>query len=271
MNTEDVIFDQQRPPRMGLVISTFGAAPYIHLQLEAWRRNCRDLPVLVIDDCSTEQAQLRALCNQYGVDFVSNEVRAGHFGGDMKAVITGFEWAQKKGVELMVKFSRRWIPLLPWQDGLTEIAQKSQFSTYTGSCPVWGFRFRTEAVALHVGSWLRYGGLEFIREYTDTGTFSIVEWVFHQSVKAVYENRCTGNRAYEAVNPNPQELELCGYWPLLGTGRHDPQASVLWHLWSKPHEYLRALQQWGINDYGAKEFESVVTTESEAAAAKKKE
>jgi hypothetical protein len=44
-------------------------------------------------------------------------------------------------------------------------------------------------------------------------------------------------------------LECCGFWPLMGQGRKNPQASVLWHEWAAPHEYLRALQQWEIYDY----------------------
>jgi hypothetical protein len=271
MTCDDAIFDRDRPPRTGLVISTFGAAPYIHLQLEAWRRLCRDLPVLVIDDCSNEQERLKELCDCYGAEFISNKERAGHFSGDMKAIITGFVWAQKSGIELLVKFSRRWIPLVSWQDNLIAIARESQFATYSGSCPVWGFRFRTEAIALHVPSWLHHGGLEFIREYADGANFSIVEWVFHQSAKSVFERRCIANRLYADANPTSAGLEFCGYWPLLGMGRHSPQAGVLWHLWAKPHEYLRALQQWGIFDYSIEELEGVVTTESEIAAKRQDE
>jgi len=55
-------------PEPGLVVGTFAAVPFVHLQLEAHRRLYPHVPILVHDDASPCGAQLRRLCTDCGAD-----------------------------------------------------------------------------------------------------------------------------------------------------------------------------------------------------------
>jgi Glycosyl transferase family 2 len=248
------IFDLTRDPKLGVVISTYGAAPYVHLQLESLRRLTDNVPVLVVDDCSPERDRLSQICAKYGAEFVSSEERKGHFAGDLTAFVFGMRWAQQSQVDLLVKFSRRWIPLVRWTQQLARLAKETQYATYSGGCPAWAFRFRTEALAMHVGTWLESGGMEPVKEYADVGQFAIVEWIVYSAAKRVHECSCKANKEYLERNPRPAGSEWFCEWPLLGESRISARADVLWHEWAKPHEYERALLQWAGAEYDSKEW-----------------
>jgi len=121
-------------PSLGLVIGTYGSVPYIHLHLESWIRNCRDVPVLIHDDCSPHRDQLEDLCRDYGVDFYSNPSRCGHIVGDMMIYPHALHWAEERGLDILVKFSRRFVPVIPWQNELGLLAYKTQQATFSGRC-----------------------------------------------------------------------------------------------------------------------------------------
>ena len=156
------IIDTERPS-IGLIVGTYAALPYVHLQLEAWRRNCRDVRVLVHDDCSPQRRALKLLCDEYGVEFQSTPSRCGHVVGDLSVFLCGLQWAAKRNVEILVKLSRRFIPLVPWQRELSRLAYESQYATYSGLCRHHGYGFRTECMAMHVPSWTQHGGADPIR------------------------------------------------------------------------------------------------------------
>ena len=251
---------------MGLVIGTYGSVPYIHLQLEAWRRHCAEMPLLIHEDASPHAGRLRELCAEYGAEFFGNCARWGHVPGDLLAYINGLAWARQAGVELLVKFSRRWIPLTPWQAQLGQLAFDSQFATFSGRCLAFGFGFRTECLAVHVPTWVATDALRPIRETlarigsldpslsADQQRVVLVEAVVHRAAQRAHEVRCVECEAYESKHPM---ADGCGYyaeWPLLGTNRREPRAHVLWHNASRSQEYHRALIQWGIDCYAPEDF-----------------
>lgn len=59
-------YTQESSSRIGMIIGTFAAVPYVHLQLEARRRMYPEVPLLVHDDSSKQQERLRKLCAEYG-------------------------------------------------------------------------------------------------------------------------------------------------------------------------------------------------------------
>src|SRR5207253_8771607 len=79
----------QRSPQVGMVLGTYAAVPYIHLQLEARQRFYPTVPLLVHDDGSHKIAPLRALCQQYGCDFEYNGQRQPPCLGDLSAFVGG--------------------------------------------------------------------------------------------------------------------------------------------------------------------------------------
>jgi hypothetical protein len=74
----------------------------------------------------------------------------------------------------------------------------------------------------------------------------LAEETMHDAARLAWTN--AGQAAHAAEN---KANGAGGYvlWPLLGKSRKTPRADVLWHEWAAPHEYLRALLQWGISDY----------------------
>lgn len=74
-------------PSVGVVIGTFAAVPYVHLQLESWRRNYPQTPLLVSDGASPVADELRKLCASYDAVFVSNPARLRQTVGDLSAYV----------------------------------------------------------------------------------------------------------------------------------------------------------------------------------------
>ena len=105
-------------PQIALVVATFAAVPYVHLQLEARRRFYPEAPLLVHDDHSPYAGELESLCRSYGADFEQNGTRLPPSKGDLSAFVGGLAWAHEQGAGLLVKLSRRFVPTMRWVDDL---------------------------------------------------------------------------------------------------------------------------------------------------------
>ena len=140
-------------PRVGLVISTYSALPYVELALAVRQRLYPDLPTLVHDDASKRTTELESLCARYGVEVETTSSRLGHPMGDLCGIVGGLRWAEERGIELLVKMSRRFIPLTNWVTGLTELARASQYPTYSNVCRHFGMPIRSECTAMAVKEW----------------------------------------------------------------------------------------------------------------------
>jgi hypothetical protein len=233
-------------PSIGLVIGTFAAVPYIHLQLESRKRNYPNLPVLVHDDGSHLQKELRELCAQYNADFTSLEQRSTHFIGDMVAFVAGLDWAKEKKLDLLVKFSRRFIPLFNWLPEIQELAFMTQYATYSSRCVNHGFGFRTECVAMHVQSWFDTGAVERIREQIQINQGCFVEKFIHDLAREVHQLNCEQNREYEKFGGKPEPVAAYGDWLLSGIGRYVPRPRVLWHNYTSPSDYAQRAQNYDL-------------------------
>lgn len=234
-------------------MGTFAAAPYIHLQLESRRRNYPDLPVLVHDDGSPRQCELGELCRRYRADFVAAEGRHPHFVGDLAAFVAGFEWAREKKLELLVKFSRRFIPLYDWVTELQELSFLTQYATYSSRCVHYGFGFRTECVAMHVQSWFTSGVVDKIKEQVLSNQGCFVEKFIHDLARVVHRNNCEQNRQYEKFGGKPESIAAYGDWLLSGISRHLPRSNVLWHNFAGPEVYAEQAHHYELK-YTAQDF-----------------
>jgi hypothetical protein len=243
-----------KTPALGIIVGTYAALPYVHLQLESWRRNCRAVAMIVHDDCSPQGRQLKLLCDEYGAEFHSTPARRGHVVGDLSVYLFGLEWAAKRQIELLVKLSRRFVPLVEWETNLLAFAYESQYATYSGLCRHHGYGFRTECMAMHVPSWIRNGGAAPIRSHAEKGEHCLVEAVVHQGAQAVHRHNCEANRLYEALHPRPSHADGYGNWELLGENRCEARGEVMWHEACRPVEYHRAAIQYGIQRYGEADF-----------------
>lgn len=233
-------------PGIGLVIGTFAAVPFIHLQLESRKRNYPNLPLLVHDDGSHLQKELRELCRRYNADFASFERRSNHFVGDLAAFVAGLEWAREKKLDLLVKFSRRFIPFFNWLPELQELAFMTQYATYSSRCVNHGFGFRTECVAMHVQSWFDSGAVEQIREQVLANQGCFVEKFIHDLARNVHLLNCEQNREYEKFGGKPEQVAAYGDWLLSGIGRYVPRPRVLWHNYAGAADYARKAQDFDL-------------------------
>ena len=115
----------QSPP-FALVIGTFASTAYIHLQLEARRRLYPEVPLLVHDDASPAAEILQALCGAYGAGFIRTPLRLPPCKGDLSAFARGLDWARGLGADVLVKLSRRFIPLTDWRPSLAALAGRME-------------------------------------------------------------------------------------------------------------------------------------------------
>jgi hypothetical protein len=140
-----------------LVIGTFGSVPYFHLQLEARRRLYPSLPLLVHDDASSRIDALRDLCARYGAAFETNglnpEGRLTKGSGDLSAFVGGLQFAAEQGAPLLVKLSRRCVPIRDFRRSLRR-------AVGPGEAPIIGApdarleAAQTQFVALRTAAWM---------------------------------------------------------------------------------------------------------------------
>jgi hypothetical protein len=242
-------------PNIGAVIGTYGAVPYIHLSLESRKRHYASVPLLVSDDCSPSARRLEALCQRYGTDFISNTKHMPDHYGDLSVFVNGLRWAKEKNIDLLMKFSRRFIPLFDWSKDLERFYEYSEAATYSNYCSAYGFGFRTECLALHVPTWYSLGLVDEMEQKLsslDGGLF--MEGYMHQLAQRAMFN--TSQKATEWFTQNPVPPERLGYYPLhfMGTSRIQPKVHVLWHDYTHPMQYLSKCQEWGIFDYTPTDF-----------------
>jgi hypothetical protein len=246
----DRIIHSLNPP-VGLIIGTYAAVPYVHLQLEMWRRYCDGVPVLVHDDCSPKSAELAELCAAYGAGFHATPLRMGHITGDLRVLLHGLEWASASRVELLVKFSRRFVPLVNWQPDLCALAMETQYATYSAQCRHYRYGFRTECMAMHVPSWMTNGGLGLLKSHKRG---CLPESAVHGAARHVHRSNCEWNRRYERLHPREARSDGYGTWELPGDNRREPRREFLWHNSSRPRDYFRKAVHYGITCYLEADF-----------------
>lgn len=235
------------PPRVGLVIGTFAAVPYVHLHLESRRRNYPNLPVLVNDDGSSTAGRLAELCATYGVDFVSNRTRLRQTVGDLSAYVHGFDWAAGRRLDVLVKMSRRFIPLHDWVPRLCDLAERTQMPTFSQVCEHFQFGFRTECVAFHCASWRHGGAYDRLRELVDRDEPTFVEGFVHERAREVARSGASV-AAQDYVRRNPRRSDRDGYavWDLMPDRRTTRRANLLWHDCDAAVDYARVAAAFGL-------------------------
>ena len=163
-------------------------------------------------------------------------------------------WAEERGLDILVKFSRRFVPLVPWQNELGLLAYKSQLATFSGLCEHQNWTFRTDSVGMHVRSWLDYDGLEPVYRHIEAGKWVYVETVVQEGARRIHKHACDAARQYEEQKPPVEGRQGYAYWPLTGNNRFVPRHDVLWHECCRPVEYHRAITQYGVMRYSIEDF-----------------
>lgn len=251
-------------PRVGVVIGSFAALPYIHLQLESRKRFWPDVPLLVHDDCSPIQDELAALCASYGAAFVSTPQRLEHYRGDIQAFVAGLDWAQKENIELLVKVSRRYLIFKSWVSALQDLAFTTQYATYGNACADQSFPIRSECMAMHAPQWHKSGVVDAMRQQVENCDLRIfrkpLEYWYFQLAQQVSQSMPLTRAALRDLNYprgahwNGSYWGGYGIWPLLGDGCKCPPPGVLWRYTHQATDYLAKAHEWRLSDYDEADF-----------------
>lgn len=224
----------QLPLKVGVVIGTYGSVPYVHLGLESLKRNCPGVKAVVHDDCSPMQDELRDLCSEYGADFQVNNSRLGlknngtseafaaQARGDFTAYYGGLVWAKQLGLDLLVKFSRRFIPTYDWNTDIQDLALKTQKHTFSNVHQPWGLKFRTDCLGMSVKFWNRPTILNAILDKIHSATWFMAEDYMYKLCEQEY-----------------------AIWEMIGNAAGPKSSSVLDHFRCTAKDYLMVS-----NDYG---------------------
>lgn len=203
------------PPSIGLIISTYGTPDYIKLAMEVMKRNGINIPVLVHDDSSSDE-NLKQVCKDYSCELISTSFKHGHYAGDVKALYSGLLWAADKNLEILVKMSRRFIPLFNWTKSLFDTIKRDPNSTYGNRCEHFKFPLRTECVAYETQHWLTH--LEDLKKVINKNRDSIEYDIFNIA-------------------------KTFGVWQEIGNNRMKKMPNILWHDCCKDDEYTQELNK----------------------------
>lgn len=218
-------------PSFGLVISTYGSVPYVHLALEIRKQFFPDVPVVVVDDHSNDENKLINLCQTYGADFRTNEERLNHTRGDVMSYVHGLRWAHAEGLDMMVKMSRRFVPKEDWRPSLRDIIGKTMHATYAGILDsTWGLR--TECIGMHVARWFPHA--EELKQTSLNSPWIWVEKLIHDHAIRILPWGVGGQDGVAT-------------WGFPGLGKWIKTESHLWHDTADPKEYAWLAQELGLD------------------------
>lgn len=220
-------------PKIGLVIGTLGTPAYVRLHLETAKQLYPDVPILVHDDGSDVAPTLDGMCMYYGADFAFNYEPLGHYRGDLSVFVRGLQWAEKKGIDMLVKMSRRFLPLRDWRKELTDLALEGNYASFSSYCEECRFMFRTECVGMHVRSWYSTW-VDLWRVIRDKEDIGLLEAYFHTLAK----------RVHRSVSDAPGSYV---YWPIMGTSKFRRIPDHLWHGSCSVADYAARAQELGLS------------------------
>jgi len=233
-------------PTVGIVIGTYASVPYIHLQLEARRRFFSHIPCLIHDDASHKINELASFAKAYDCDFEYNSQRQPPCLGDLSVFVGGLRWAKEKNLELLLKVSRRWIFRMDWTESLARLALNSQYATFCSYTTTFNFGFRTECMGMAVSQW---GTEAFLTPaagtlYAQKSVF--VEGYLHNFARVFESCNTSHAEAWRLANPMSPDKNGYALWDLMGTDRCKPSENFLWHDFSRPIDYFKLSQSWGL-------------------------
>ena len=235
-------------PSVGISIGTFAAVPYIHLQLECIKRFNPNVKVLVHDDCSHHEAELRQLASEYGADFATPTSHRNPTVGDLSSFTEGLKWGREKGLDIVLKCSRRYVIARPWDESLRDVFVGLQYPTVCAPCAWFSFGFRSELVGMHVSSWIDSGAMVRMQGYVERNQQidPLPEAGIHREAVKVFEHVHRSGASLvdpqyvhtedadftlrsEAIYNRPGNYNGYGWWPLMGLHRLQVLPRIIWH------------------------------------------
>jgi len=228
---------------MGTVIGTAGTPAYIHLQLELSKRLFGDsMPVLIVNDGIEGVEALDDIVADYPFATLNSfPLPLGHSVGDIRVFKEGMEWCKERGLDIMVKLSRRFVPLVPWRHGLQVLAAENPnvccFTRRHNDRP--DGLFRTDAIALRVRKLDNEQTRATIDESLGRG---------HVNVEPMFEAFARANGGWAV-------------WDLLGPSFYRPYAKAMQWRGLLAHHYGDLSRELGLPYTDDDFFKGTFTTE----------
>ena len=254
--------------KIGVVIGTYGATPYIDLSLHFLKNVNKIDKILVHDDCSPEREKIKKLCNEYNVDFYSTTENMWHktcIGsiGDENCFYEGLKWANKNNIDVLVKISRRMIPCFNWVDNLKSLILESDGLTFTSYCTRDPFYFRTEMIAMNVKAWTTPYITNIMEWYIKNNFPVFAEYWYHELARQLdYQNFSIKYNEYKKDHFSGYKKSGYVQWlDTLGTCRYtneNRREKVLWHQYCTENDYFIESQKIFKNKYSINDFKQIV-------------
>lgn len=220
-------------PKIGIIIGTYGTPNYIRLHLARMSYYYRNVRVIVHDDSSDKQEQLYKICSEAKVEFASTASRLGWLCGDIHALLFGLEWAKLNNLDILVKFSRRFIPLKNFIPDLINLALESQYTTFGNRCEIRNYDFKTEAYAVSVRAWIPLYDTIVKTIHARMEDMFVVEQVVHRWAHIILnKHKMLINTSFDNVGR--------GYaiWDFVKNSRDRTDNQYLWHLSNSVDDYV---------------------------------
>lgn len=257
---------------VGIVLATHAAPAFVGLHLHLLKKHESGVRVLIHDDSSPKRAELESLALQYGATFVSTNHRKTATVGDLSSYVEGIHWAQREGIDVVVKCSRRFIIDRPWSQEIVSLMHNTGYATATAPCCHFGdqgFGFRSEFVALHAKSWIASGVVQEMQGYvTRNEPYGFPEAYYHNKAREVHSYiHPPGGNWSNSSDPNcdytlrsdirfqrpPNYSAYAILFGLMGLSRVSRSPNVYWHDSDGPTEYAALAAKHGLA-YTAEDF-----------------
>lgn len=96
-----------------ICIGAYKLTQFVELCVLRCRRVFGDVPILISDDLSINSPAIKALAEKHDCDYVVGPSQRSHFSGDMQAFVNLLKFMDELQVDVGLKLSQRFIPVLP--------------------------------------------------------------------------------------------------------------------------------------------------------------
>ncbi|MEA4861747.1 MAG: hypothetical protein AB7F40_05490 [Victivallaceae bacterium] len=252
-------------PKIGAVIGTYGCVPYVDLNLH-YLINVNHIPVLVHDDCSTSRDELLELCKRYHphaclftpTHKLWHQPGVGSI-GDTSCFLVGLNWANQMKLDILVKFSRRFVCVSEFATKLRKLALDSDAFTFGLDCPRYHHPLRTECMAMNVRIWGDLWVCHRLNAAVQRQVPLFADFWFNDMARTIayYNGSAKYRKFMKQLNRGPM-FDAYVPWPdLTGPSRYEKNPNALWHQSNLPEDYAAAADKVFPGRYTAADFKNV--------------
>lgn len=260
-------------PKIGVVIGTYGAIPYIDLALH-YLINVNGIKhVLIHDDGSDQIKGFQKVQNIYNkipgvkVDLYSTGKNLWHKScigslGDQNCFAIGLKWAKENNCDILLKFSRRLIPCFKWVDDFKKLVIDSDGITFGSYCLKDKFPLRTELLGMNVNAWTNEYTMNILSWFIENEYPTFAEFFMDKMAK-ILDFHNFSKKYKDWKESHYYGFLHSGYvhwYDILGTDRYsnkDRNLNVLWHQFKNEEAYLVESKNVFGDKYNLNDFKNI--------------